>query len=44
MTLWDVRLRERLVSKAFKIWDMASCSVLFQVFTYDADRILNKYI
>nr|XP_048320871.1 topless-related protein 2 isoform X1 [Ziziphus jujuba var. spinosa] len=30
MTLWDVGLRERLVSKPFKIWDMATCSGQFQ--------------
>ncbi|KAK6913734.1 WD40 repeat [Dillenia turbinata] len=26
ITLWEVGLRERLVSKPFKIWDMAICS------------------
>ncbi|KAK9084291.1 hypothetical protein Scep_030762 [Stephania cephalantha] len=29
-TLWEIASRERLVSKGFKIWDMANCSVLFQ--------------
>ncbi|KAH7513409.1 hypothetical protein FEM48_Zijuj12G0196900 [Ziziphus jujuba var. spinosa] len=40
MTLWDVGLRERLVSKPFKIWDMATCSGQFQ-FPYDIVRILH---
>lgn len=30
-TLWDVGLRERLVSKPFKIWDTSNCSVALQV-------------
>ncbi|KAK6930217.1 WD40 repeat [Dillenia turbinata] len=30
ITLWEVGLRERLVSKPFKIWDMATCSVQCQ--------------
>ncbi|KAF3456286.1 hypothetical protein FNV43_RR00936 [Rhamnella rubrinervis] len=30
MTLWDVGVQERLESKPFKIWDMATCSVLFE--------------
>ncbi|KAH7676571.1 YVTN repeat-like/Quinoprotein amine dehydrogenase protein [Dioscorea alata] len=30
ITLWEVGLRERLVSKAFKIWEMTSCSSQFQ--------------
>ncbi|KAJ4722098.1 Topless-related protein [Melia azedarach] len=29
-TLWDVGLRERLVSKPFKIWDTSNCSVALQ--------------
>ncbi|KAH9683637.1 Topless-related protein 2 [Citrus sinensis] len=30
ITLWDVGLRERLVSKPFKIWDMSNCSMMLQ--------------
>ncbi|CAK9134797.1 unnamed protein product [Ilex paraguariensis] len=28
--LWEVGMREKLVSKPFKIWDMAACSLTFQ--------------
>ncbi|KAI4346275.1 hypothetical protein L6164_013341 [Bauhinia variegata] len=27
---WEVALRERLISKPFKIWDIGACTVLFQ--------------
>ncbi|KAM0861874.1 hypothetical protein ACQ4PT_045607 [Festuca glaucescens] len=30
ITLWEIGLRERLVSKPFKIWDMQACSPQFQ--------------
>ncbi|KAL9233336.1 hypothetical protein vseg_008354 [Gypsophila vaccaria] len=30
ITLWEVSLREKLISKPFKIWDMNSCSLQFQ--------------
>ncbi|KAK7822237.1 topless-related protein 2 [Quercus suber] len=30
ITLWEVASREKLVSKQFKIWEMASCSLGFQ--------------
>ncbi|KAF7837781.1 topless-related protein 2 [Senna tora] len=30
ISLWETGLRERLISKPFKIWDIAACSVLFQ--------------
>ncbi|KAL6188536.1 hypothetical protein ACLB2K_039928 [Fragaria x ananassa] len=30
VTLWEVGLRERLVSKPFKVWEMTACSVPFQ--------------
>ncbi|XP_030957790.1 topless-related protein 3 [Quercus lobata] len=30
ITLWEVASRERLVSKPFKIWEIASCSLGFQ--------------
>nr|CAD1833272.1 unnamed protein product [Ananas comosus var. bracteatus] len=30
ITLWEIGLRERLVSKPFKIWNMSSCSTQFQ--------------
>lgn len=30
ITLWELVLHERLVSKPFKIWDMAACSSAFQ--------------
>ncbi|XVF28270.1 hypothetical protein REPUB_Repub15cG0015300 [Reevesia pubescens] len=30
ISLWEVGTRERLVSKPFKIWDQAACSVQFQ--------------
>ncbi|KAH7573515.1 hypothetical protein JRO89_XS03G0162800 [Xanthoceras sorbifolium] len=31
ITLWEVGLRERVVSKPFKIWDLSTCSVLLQI-------------
>jgi len=31
ITLWELSLRERLVSKPFKIWDVSACSLPFQV-------------
>ncbi|KAF4389811.1 hypothetical protein F8388_009944 [Cannabis sativa] len=30
ITLWELGLQERLVSKIFKIWDISSCSLPFQ--------------
>ncbi|KAE8677766.1 Protein TOPLESS [Hibiscus syriacus] len=30
ITLWELGMRERLVSKPFKIWEMSTCSVQFQ--------------
>ncbi|KAK9735493.1 hypothetical protein RND81_04G209000 [Saponaria officinalis] len=30
ITLWEVSLREKLVSKPFKIWDMSTCTLQFQ--------------
>ncbi|KAF7817952.1 topless-related protein 3-like [Senna tora] len=30
ITLWEIGLRERLVSKPFKIWDMSACSLACQ--------------
>ena len=30
ISFWEVGMQERLVSKPFKLWDMATCSVLFQ--------------
>ncbi|KAJ1385596.1 WD40/YVTN repeat-like-containing domain superfamily [Sesbania bispinosa] len=30
ITLWELSLREKLVSKPFKIWDMSTCSLPFQ--------------
>lgn len=30
ITLWELGLRERLVTKAFKVWDMSKCSLPFQ--------------
>ncbi|XP_044498698.1 topless-related protein 2-like isoform X2 [Mangifera indica] len=30
ITLWEVGLRERLVSKPFKIWELSNCSMLLQ--------------
>ncbi|XP_047324317.1 topless-related protein 3-like [Impatiens glandulifera] len=30
ITLWEVAMREKLVSKPFKIWDMSTCSLTFQ--------------
>ncbi|KAI5398604.1 Topless- protein 3 [Lathyrus oleraceus] len=30
ITLWELSLRERLVSKPFKIWDVSACSLPFQ--------------
>ncbi|XP_028111989.1 protein TPR1-like isoform X2 [Camellia sinensis] len=31
ITLWEVGMRYKLVSKPFKIWDMANCYMLLQV-------------
>ena len=31
IALWELALQDRLVSKPFKIWDMAACSLPFQV-------------
>ncbi|OVA18707.1 WD40 repeat [Macleaya cordata] len=30
VTLWEIGMRERLVSKPFKIWEMGTCSLQFQ--------------
>ncbi|TKY72557.1 Topless-related protein 2 [Spatholobus suberectus] len=30
ISLWEAGLRERLISKPFKIWNISACSVLFQ--------------
>lgn len=30
ITLWELGMRERLVSKPFKIWEMSACSMTFQ--------------
>ncbi|CAL5194794.1 unnamed protein product [Lathyrus oleraceus] len=30
ISLWEIGLRERLVSKPFKIWDISACSLPFQ--------------
>ncbi|KAI4301739.1 hypothetical protein L6164_034986 [Bauhinia variegata] len=30
ITLWELGLRERLLSKPFKIWDIAACSLAFE--------------
>ncbi|KAF9622713.1 hypothetical protein IFM89_032893 [Coptis chinensis] len=30
ITLWEIGLRERLVSKPFKVWDMSACSLPLQ--------------
>jgi hypothetical protein len=32
ISLWEARLRERLISKPFKIWNISNCSVKFQVY------------
>jgi hypothetical protein len=34
MSLWEAGLRERLISKPFKIKDISACSVLFQVYNF----------
>lgn len=34
ITLWEVGSREKLTSKSFKIWDMSTCSLSFQVRLY----------
>ncbi|KAI8010586.1 Topless-related protein 3 [Camellia lanceoleosa] len=31
ITLWEVGIQDKLVSKPFKIWDMENCSMSFQV-------------
>lgn len=33
LTLWELGLREKLVSKPFKIWDISACSLAFQAAT-----------
>ncbi|EXB56799.1 Topless-related protein 3 [Morus notabilis] len=33
VTLWELGLREKLVSKPFKIWDISTCSLAFQAAT-----------
>lgn len=38
ITLWEVGLRERIVSKPFKIWNLSSCSVLLQVLILPLDK------
>ncbi|KAL4341350.1 hypothetical protein GQ457_08G009520 [Hibiscus cannabinus] len=30
ISLWELRMREKLVSKSFKIWEMSACSMPFQ--------------
>ncbi|KAJ8772012.1 hypothetical protein K2173_027189 [Erythroxylum novogranatense] len=30
VTLWELGMRERLVSKPFKVWDMTTCTLQFQ--------------
>ncbi|KAJ8426581.1 hypothetical protein Cgig2_018049 [Carnegiea gigantea] len=40
ITLWEVGLREKLVSKPFKIWDMTACSLQFQAAVKDV--IVNR--
>ncbi|XP_058002863.1 topless-related protein 3-like isoform X2 [Hevea brasiliensis] len=43
VTLWELRLRERLVSKPFKIWEMTACSLQFQAsFAKDALISVNR--
>lgn len=37
ITLWEIGLRERLVSKPFKLRDIASCSSQFQVLIIHCD-------
>jgi hypothetical protein len=34
LSLWEAGLRERLISKPFKIKDISACSVLFQVYNF----------
>ncbi|KAM3329839.1 hypothetical protein ACQJBY_026704 [Aegilops geniculata] len=42
-TLWEIGLRERLVSKPFKIWDMQACSAQFQsVLAKDSSMPINR--
>ncbi|KAM3348659.1 hypothetical protein ACQJBY_022117 [Aegilops geniculata] len=42
-TLWEIGLRERLVSKPFKIWDMQACSAQFQsVLAKDSSMHINR--
>lgn len=31
IALWEVGSRERLVSRNFKVWDLSTCSMPFQV-------------
>ncbi|KDP23430.1 hypothetical protein JCGZ_23263 [Jatropha curcas] len=43
VTLWDLGLRERLVSKPFKVWEMTACSLQFQAsFVKDAPISVNR--
>lgn len=34
ISLWELGSREKMVSKPFKVWDVASCSLPFQVVCY----------
>ncbi|XP_051224190.1 protein TPR1 isoform X2 [Lolium perenne] len=43
ITLWEIGLRERLVSKPFKIWDMQACSPQFQsAMAKDSSMSINR--
>ncbi|KAL5713186.1 Topless-related protein 2 [Ranunculus cassubicifolius] len=43
ITLWEVGSRERLVSKPFKIWEMAACSITTQAsFVKDSSVSINR--
>ncbi|XP_022748365.1 topless-related protein 3-like isoform X2 [Durio zibethinus] len=39
ITLWDLVMRERLVSKPFKIWEMSRCSMPFQALMVNDTQI-----
>ncbi|KAL5849380.1 hypothetical protein ACOSQ4_007393 [Xanthoceras sorbifolium] len=42
ITLWEVGLRERVVSKPFKIWDLSTCSVLLQATVKDSSISVSR--
>ncbi|TYH01743.1 hypothetical protein ES288_A09G084400v1 [Gossypium darwinii] len=42
ISLWEVGMRERLVTKPFKIWDLSACSVTFQASIKDSSMSVSR--